>query len=90
MPKEPTASQQAFKSFGQAYSKRKGEEYQALLEDAAAHSGAPVMPPTALRHPIFSLSRKLSVVGDSLPRGLNWPIKALSTFRGLAHPPWTT
>ena len=44
----------------------------------------------ALRHPTFYLSRKLSVVGDSLPRGLNWPIKALSTFRGLAHPPWTT
>ena len=54
------------------------------------HSGAPVMVPTALRHPIFSLSHQLSVAGDSLPRGLNWPIKALSTFRGLAHPPWTT
>ena len=40
------------------------------------------MPPSALRHPTFSLSRKLSVVGDSLPRGLNWPIKALALQTG--------
>ena len=47
-------------------------------------------PPTPDLHSVsraLTLSRRRQLA-HSLPRGLNWPIKALSTFRELAHPPW--